>query len=61
MMRSSPKGRMAVASPSSVWSRQTNPGWPSARALMGSSWATKPASSGVSSGYRRVAMFTWAR
>src|SRR4029453_17454363 len=52
---------MAVASPSSVWSRQTNPGLRSARALTGSSWATKPASSGPSRGARRVAMLTWAR
>src|SRR4029453_16671924 len=61
MIRSSSKGRMAVASPSSVWSRHTNPGLASARALTGSSSATKPASSGPSRGARRVAMFTWAR
>src|SRR5215211_1825705 len=52
--RSSSKGRMAVASPSSVWRRQTNPGCWSAKALMGPSWAT-------SRGARRVAMLTWAR
>src|SRR5215203_7033933 len=52
---------MAVASPSSVWSRQMNPGLWSARALSGSSWATNPASSGPSSGARRVARLTWAR
>src|SRR5919107_1660366 len=52
---------MAVASPSSVWSRHTNPGLASARALTGSSSATNPASSGPSRGARRVAMFTWAR
>jgi hypothetical protein len=28
MIRSSPKGRIEVAWPSSVWSRQTNPGRP---------------------------------
>src|SRR5215208_3831310 len=59
--RSSSKGRMAVASPSSVWRRQTNPGCWSAKALMGPSWATNPASSGPSRGARRVAMLTWAR
>jgi hypothetical protein len=61
MIRSSSKGRMEVASPSSVWSRHTNPGLWSARALIGSSAATNPASSGPSSGARTVATFTWAR
>lgn len=43
MMRPSPKARIALASPSSVCSRQTNPGAESARALISSSVATNPA------------------
>ena len=52
--------RTAVAFPSSVCSRQTNPGAASAAALTGSSAATKPASSGLSSGARSRPMFTCA-
>ena len=52
--------RIAVALPSSVCSRQMNPGAASAAALTGSSAATKSASSGLSSGARSRAMFTCA-
>ena len=44
--RSSSVGRIAVASPASVCSRQTKPGLSSARRLIGSSSATNPAISG---------------
>ena len=54
------KARTAVALPSSVCSRHTNPGAPSAAALTGSSAATKPASAGLSSGVRNRATLTWA-
>src|SRR5215471_19242809 len=52
--------RTAVALPSSVCSRQTNPGAASARALTGSSAAMKPASCGLSSGARSRPVLTWA-
>jgi hypothetical protein len=52
--------RTAVALPSSVCSRHTNPGAASAAALTGSSAATKSVSYGLSSGARSFAMFTCA-
>src|SRR3954452_10095647 len=59
-IRSSAKGRIDVASPSSVCSRQTNPGARSAIALTGSSSATKSARAGESIGSRGIAMLAWA-
>src|SRR4029079_577218 len=58
--RSSSKGRIAVASPSSVCSRHTNPGAASARAVTGSHASTNPASSGSVSGATGRPMFSWA-
>jgi hypothetical protein len=58
--RSHSKAVTAVALPSSVCSRQTNPGAPSAAAFTGSRAATKSASSGLSSGSRIRPMFTCA-
>ena len=49
-----------VALPSSVCSRQTNPGAASAAAFTGSRAATKSASSGLSRGSRIRATFTCA-
>src|SRR6266536_2087512 len=60
-MRSSANGRIDMALPSSVWSRHTNPGLRSARALMGSSWERKPSMIGSSSGARIRPMFACAR
>src|SRR5262249_40837963 len=60
-MRSSGNGRMAMALPSSVCSRHTNPGLWSARALMGSSCDRKPSMIGSSSGARMRPMFACAR
>lgn len=56
----SPKTSMPVASPSSDWSRQTNPSAASASALTGSSASTKSFNSGESRGNLRRAMLTWA-
>src|SRR5580658_1118724 len=53
-------GRMAVASPASVCSRQTNPGELSARALMRSRLAAKSAMTGESIGPRMSPMFSCA-
>src|SRR5436305_1304403 len=61
MIRSSSYGRRYVALPSSVCSRHTNPGLPSASALISSRRATKPAMTASSSGAFMRAMFTWAR
>ena len=58
MRRSSPKAVIAVASPSSVWSRHTNPGAASAAALTGASRSTNSLSSGESSGSSGSAMLT---
>src|SRR6266542_627527 len=59
--RSSSKGRICVAFPLSVCSRQTKPGLWSASRLIGSSSAMKSASSVLSTGALGSAMFTWAR
>jgi hypothetical protein len=48
---SSSHGRTAVASPCSVWKRQTKPGLASAKALMGARFATKSEHDGI--GQRR--------
>src|SRR5580704_4684609 len=50
IIRSSSYGRIAVASPSSVARRQTNPGARSASSLTGSSAALKPTITGPSIG-----------
>jgi hypothetical protein len=55
---SSSNARIEVASPSSSWRRQTNPGVASASALIGSSAATNSASWGESSGACARAMLT---
>src|SRR5438105_14920818 len=60
IIMSSPRTRSAVALPSSVWRRHTNPGEASASALIGSSCSTKPASWGDSSGASTRATFIWA-
>jgi hypothetical protein len=57
-MRSSSKARIAVASPSSVWSRHTKPDAPSASALISSRRPTNPAIWGEVIGASSVAMFT---
>src|SRR5262245_35218468 len=59
-MRSSSYGRRYVASPASVCSRHTNPGLRSARALISSSRATKPAMTGSSSVPFILPILTWA-
>src|SRR5262245_32777693 len=61
MRSSSGNGRMAVALPSSVCRRQTNPGLVSASALRGSSCVRKPSMIGSSIGARKRPMFTCAR
>jgi hypothetical protein len=60
MRASSSNTRTAVASPSSVCSRQTKPGAASASAFTGSSASTKPASAGSVSGATGRATLTWA-
>src|SRR5881628_666224 len=61
MMRSSSYGRIAVASPSSVFNRQTKPGDDSARAFTSSSRATNSAMTGESIGPSMRAMLSSAR
>ena len=55
------KARTAVALPSSVCSRQMNPGAASATAFTGSSAAMKPASAWLSTGASSRPILTWAR
>ena len=59
--RSSSVGRIELASPASVWSRQTNPGSASASALIGASCARKPSMAGDSTGAKVRPTFSWAR
>src|SRR5688500_10133177 len=59
-MRVSSYGRTAVASPSSVWSRQTKPRLCSARALISGRRATNSAMTGSVVSPRARAMLTWA-
>src|SRR5678816_3384966 len=58
---SSAYGRIAVALPSSVCNRQTNPGLRSASALIGSSCERNPSMIGSSMGARSRPMLTCAR
>ncbi len=60
-MLSSSKTRTAVASPSSVWRRQTKPGLASARALIGSRAAMNSATCGSSTGATSRPTLTCAR
>src|SRR3954447_22856604 len=58
---SPPNARIAVALPSSVWSRQTKPALVSAISFTGSSAAMNSASSGLSSGALGIPTLSWAR